>query len=322
MKLKEKVKKIFTKKKGESVPEYPKSILLEPTNACNLKCRMCSVWGEGVKKSREVGFIKREIWIKALDEIGSWPTNINLDIHGAGEPLMHPDFLNILDYAKSKGNINVGFLCNATLLNEENSRAVIDIGIDWIGFSVDSAKKEIFEYYRKGAVLADIEANIEKIIALKRDNKPGILFNMVRHSEEDIELFIERWKGKADTLQISIKRPVDREQNKKIILQKPCPMPYQQLVMGWNGYSVLCCEDCWGEYLIGKFPEESLFTIWHGKKMNRARILHSEGEQNKINLCRHCDSGIFHDYSVMEMGKTTVRIELPSIKHEYNYAEV
>jgi sulfatase maturation enzyme AslB (radical SAM superfamily) len=316
MKLAMKIKNVFSRNQRVTESDFPKSIILEPTNACNLRCRMCSVWGEGVKKSRDVGFIKRDAWTAILDEIGSWPAKVDLDIHGAGEPLLHPDFLDMLAYAKSKKNIHLGFLCNATLLDAKKAEAAAGL-VDWVGFSVDGAQKDIFEHYRKGAVLAEVEDNIERVISLKRDGKPGIFLNMVAHSEADTALFIERWKGKADTLQISLKRPVNRENNRKITLIKPCTLPFQQFIIGWSGHAVLCCEDCWGEYIIGKFPEDSLYNIWHGKKMNKARLLLKKGRQEEIPLCRCCDSGIFHDYRETSIENTHVRIELPSIKPEY-----
>lgn len=319
MNILKKLIKLFHTEKNISAPEYPQSIILEPTNACNLKCRMCSVWGEDVKKSREVGFIKKDIWMNLFDEIGSWPVNINIDIHGAGEPLLHPDFIDILIYAKSKKNLQVGFLCNATLLDFKKAEAVIEAGIDWIGFSVDGAEKEIFEYYRRGASLSSVESNIETLIALKKNNKPNIFLNMVRHEEANIDLFIERWKEKVDCIQISIKRPIIREQNTPIIFKKPCPLIFQQLILGWSGHSVLCCEDCWGEYIIGKFPDNSCYQIWNSKAMQKARELHLKGKYDKINLCKHCDSAFFHEYNEMIIYNTRVRIELPDIKKEYGH---
>lgn len=306
---------------GAPVPEYPQGILIEPTNACNLRCRMCSAWGEGVKKTREVGFIKREIWMKALDEIGSWPVQVQLSLTGAGEPLAHPDFLEILSYAQHKDNISVGFLCNATLLNSRKAEAVAGLKIAWIGFSVDGAQREIFEYYRGGAVFSEVEANIERLLSLREGDKPAILLNMVSHGEADIGLFIERWKGKVDTIQISLQKPVDRDLNRRIRFRKPCPSLDRQLVMGWSGHVALCCDDGWGEYIIGKSPEESLHTIWHSDPMNRARTLHREGSSDKIDLCRTCDSAVFHDFFEMNLEKTRIRVELPSIRREDGYWE-
>jgi hypothetical protein len=298
------------------VSEYPSSVLLEVTNACNLRCRMCFIWGEGVSRQRDVGFVGEAVWRPAIDEIATWPLTVALDLHGAGEPLLHPNFFSIAGYAKSKKNLSVGFLSNATLLNEEKARAVIDLDIDWVAFSVDGAQKEVFEYYRKGASFEQVEANIERLLSLRRGGKPSVSFNMVSHDEADQEIFINRWKGKVDMLTLSTKRPPNRECDTPIVLTAPCLLLSQQLVVGWNGVAGLCCEDFWGDYITGKFPDASLYEIWHGKALARARALHEKGDYRKIGLCRQCNAGELHGYeewTVEENGvHTLVRKELPA----------
>lgn len=320
MNLIQKIKNYFNRNQGSPVPEFPESILLEPTNACNLRCRMCPAYGEGVEKSREIGFIKKNIWMNMIDELGSWPARVSLDIHGAGEPLLHPEFFDIISHAKDRNNITAGFLCNATLLDREKAEAVIELSVDWVCFSVDGAEKEIFEYYRKGAVLENVEENIRYLLSLRKDGKPNISFNMVSHKEANIEMFIDKWAGRVDSLVISTKRPVNREGNIRLNLLKPCPSLYRQLVIGWPGKTGLCCEDFWGDYITGKFPAESLYEIWHGRALKRARRLHEAGQQDRLGLCRTCDTIIFHLYeerSVEKHGrKTVIRRELPDINPE------
>lgn len=315
-----KVKSLLTPAQKMPVPEFPPSILLEPTNACNLRCRMCPIYGEEVKQKREIGFIKKEVWVNLIDEMGSWPSHVNLDIHGAGEPLLHPDFFDIVSHAKSKDNITVGFLCNATLLDRKNAKTVVDLGVDWVCFSVDGAQKEIFEYYRKGSSLEIVEENIRYLLSLRKNEKPCISFNMVNHKEADLNIFTDKWSGLVDSLAISIKRPVLREENFRLSLLKPCPLLYQQLVIGWPGKTGLCCEDFWGDYITGEFPSESLYDIWHGKALRKARKLHEAGRQDTLDLCRTCDTIIFHQYEerVVEKngGKTFVRKELSELNPE------
>jgi len=321
MELIKRIKNLITKPQKVSVPEFPQSVILEPTNACNLRCRMCPAYGEGVKKSRDTGFIKKDIWVNMLDEIGSWPSPVNLDIHGAGEPLLHPHFFDIVSYAKSKNNIIVGFLCNGTLFNQEKATASMELGVDWICFSVDGAQKEIFEYYRKGAVLEKVEENIRYLLSLRNNHgKPIISFNMVNHEEADINLFIAKWAGLVDSLFISLKRPVLREENTRLKLLKPCPLLYQQLVIGWPGKTGLCCEDFWGDYITGDFSSESLHDIWHGKPLTKARKLHEAGIQDRLYLCRTCDATFFHKFDVQIIEKngrqTLVKRELYDINTE------
>ena len=285
---------LITKSRGTSV--YPPNVLIEVTNACNLRCRMCFIWGEGVSRHREIGFVGEKVWKAAIDEMGSWPINATLDLHGAGEPLLHPNFFQIAEYAKSKGNISVGFLSNATLLDEEKAKAVISSGIDWVAFSVDGAQKEIFEHYRKGARFEQVEENIERLLSLRRNGRPSVTFNMVSHDEADPGLFINRWKGKVDVLTLSSKRPPERKEDSPILMTSPCPLLSQQLVVAWNGVAGLCCEDFWGDYVTGTFPESSLYEIWQGKALMKARRLHENGNYRKIPLCRQCNAGELHGY--------------------------
>jgi pyruvate-formate lyase-activating enzyme len=320
MKLGRKIMNSFGRRQRVNVPEFPESILLEPTNACNLRCRMCPAYGEGARMNREVGFIKRDIWMNAIDEIGSWNSHVNLDIHGAGEPLMHPDFFNMVSRAKEKSNITIGFLCNATLLDREKTRAVIELGVDWICFSVDGTEKEIFEYYRRGAVLDVVEENIRYLLSVRKKEIPRISFNMVNHDEASVEKFVEKWSGLVESLDISVKRPVTKGREKHLKLIKPCPMIYRQLAVGWAGKAGLCCEDFWLDYVTGEFPKESLYDIWHGRRLNRARELHERSMQDELELCRVCDAYVFHRYDdrIIEKNgkKTIVRQELSDIDPE------
>lgn len=314
----DRLRRIFSKRQRVAVPEYPVNILMEPTNSCNLRCRMCSVWGDGVRRKREVGFMSREVWVAALDEIGSWPARVMVDLHGAGEPLLHPSFFDIMAYAKSKGNIGAGLLCNGMLLDADRGKALLETGADWVGFSVDGAQREVYEHYRRGAVLNQVEENIERFLSMRREGRsPSVYLNMVGHEEADVELFIKRWAGKVETLMISKKKPVLREDNIPVRLRKACPLPYQQMVMGWDGHTVLCCEDCWGDYITGKFPEEGLLDIWRGDRFNQAREKHESGRYKAISICRTCDSSLFHRCEERVVGesdaKSHVRTELKEI---------
>jgi 2-polyprenyl-3-methyl-5-hydroxy-6-metoxy-1,4-benzoquinol methylase/uncharacterized Fe-S cluster-containing radical SAM superfamily protein len=310
-----------SKSRHYNVSATPPFVLLEVTNVCNLRCRMCFIYGEGVTKKRSSGFMSEGVWRKAIEEIGSWDSPTTVDLHGAGEPLLHPQLFDIVSFSKSKKNISVGFLTNATLMDEVKARAVIETGVDWIGFSVDGSQKEVFEYYRKGAALREVEENIERLLRLRKKEKPSVYLNMVCHAEADPILFVDKWKGKVDTLLLSAKRYNDKEKNRAVSLQRPCPLLYEQLIMGWDGKTLLCCEDYYSDFITGSFPEKSIAEIWHGAPLTAARRLHERGAYGDIALCRHCDSVIFHEYAEevveTEDGKTSVRRELSAIKPEY-----
>lgn len=274
---------------SDDIPKNPKTVILESTNMCNLRCIMCHVWGEGVRKRRETGFIPEAIWKKAVDELSTWDESINLALHGAGEALLHKDFSRILNYATAKKNLSVGFLTNGSLLTGELAKAILDSDIAWIGFSVDGAEQDKYKQYR-GTDLKKVEANIEDLLALKKGNRPSTFVNMVALPDLDIKKFINRWIDKVDEVKISTYRPIGhRDFLTEKIERIPCYLLNEMLVITWNGKAVLCCEDIWAENIVGRFPEQSLHRIWLSRTLNKIRRLHNRGDMRSIPLCINCD---------------------------------
>ena len=64
-----------------------------------------------------------------------------------------------------------------------------------------------------------------------------------------------------------------------------CPQLYQRLVIGSNGKALLCANDEEGGYIIGDANIESIYGIWHGERMERARQLHRDGAFKKHLMC-------------------------------------
>ncbi len=284
----------------QEVPRYPKTVLIEATNACNLHCRSCHIWGEGVARKRDVGFISEAVSRKAADELSRWDEKINVILHGAGEPLLHRDFVKILSYAASKENLSAGFLSNGSLLTRETSASILETNIAWVGFSVDGAQDDQYRKNR-GTELGRVEAAIETFLSLRSGNRPSTFVNMVALPEIDSERFIERWIDKVDEVKISTYRPLGRRDFLRAAIKRvPCSLLNEMLVVTWDGKAVLCCEDIWADNVVGTFPDMSLFDIWRSAAFNKMREFHGREDYAKIQICRECD-GWSNIYSETEL---------------------
>jgi len=271
-------------------PDYPRTVLLETTNACNLHCRSCHIWGEGVTRKREVGFISETVLKSAIDELSRWNREVNVILHGAGEPLLHKDFIKILGYAASKEKLSAGFLSNGSLLTKDLSKAILGTNIAWVGFSVDGTQGD---HYRKnrGIELEQVERAIETFLSLKSGNRPSTFVNMVALPEIDVERFIERWIDKVDEVKVSTYRPLGHRDFLRVALRRvPCSLLNDMLVVTWNGKTVLCCEDIWADNIVGTFPDTSLSDIWHSAAFKKMRGFHRRGDYKKVQICRECDA--------------------------------
>ena len=63
-----------------------------------------------------------------------------LSLHLAGEPLLHPQIIDMVRYAKRRGMRNVRFATNATLLDDALARSLIESDLDSLTVSMDTAK--------------------------------------------------------------------------------------------------------------------------------------------------------------------------------------
>ena len=73
------------------------SLIVEPTNTCNLRCSFCYVT-EGME--RPEGFMSLDLFKKVVDDC---PDLEHLCMHNWGEPLLNRDIFDMFDYAHNAG---------------------------------------------------------------------------------------------------------------------------------------------------------------------------------------------------------------------------
>lgn len=130
-------------------------IYIEPTSQCNLSCRTCirSAWDE------PMGLMTADTFKKLLKSIASLDHPPSIFFGGFGEPLSHPEIIDMVRQVKQFSS-RVELITNGILLTEECSRALIQAGLNSIWVSVDGASPESYADIRIGAALSDIFRNI------------------------------------------------------------------------------------------------------------------------------------------------------------------
>jgi len=89
-----------------------------------------------------MGKMEFSLFQKIIDEIAPFADLVYL--HGLGEPFLHPDIFEFVEYAKSK-RIRVGLSTNALLLDKTRSKKLLDSGIDCVILAVDGVTEETCE---------------------------------------------------------------------------------------------------------------------------------------------------------------------------------
>lgn len=301
----------FTGKAAHSA--MPISIAIEPTTSCNLRCPECP---SGLRSfTRPTGMLKADLFKSTIDELAK--TLAYLTFYFQGEPYLHPQFLELVQYASSKG-IYTATSTNAHYLSEAMAKRTIESGLDRIIISIDGTTQETYEAYRVGGKLDKVIEGARNIVRLKKELKsitPYVVFQflVVKPNEQQIDAVhklakeigvdhvalktaqIYDYKNGSDLIPTIDKysryqKGKDGTYSIKNELLSHCWKMWQSCVITWDGKVVPCCFDKDAHYVMGDLTQQSFKEIWSSKNYNSFRdtILRSRDE---IEMCRNCTEG-------------------------------
>lgn len=141
---------------------FPRSMLLQMSDACNLDCVYCA---RQVHDRVKNGLMSYEILEKHVGPYLHLADMVQL--YGTGEPMLHPQFVKMVELCKSKG-AQVMTTSNATLITPERADRLVEIGLDLMLVSMDGCTPDTFAKLRGGADLEKIKANVQLLNAAKR----------------------------------------------------------------------------------------------------------------------------------------------------------
>lgn len=299
-------------------PRLPYVLAVEPTTYCNLQCIMCP--SPGFKSPR--GYMSMETFEKVLREAVAGGVH-RIRFIGLGEPLMHPELPEMIRKAKRAG-LYTEVSTNAMLLTRELGAALLDAGLDEIGFSLDSADEAEYERIRKGAKFDQVIANVEgflEMCAADPSRAPITVARMVVMDRSKVDEFSRRWSGKVDSMQFNavrlyadtgiakkVKRtlaaaPIPTQVKRRV----RCRQILQQMQVGWDGNVGLCNQS---SVLVGDVKKASLQEIWNGDVMRKVRRLHAGYEGHRVDVCRVCpvmEPMVTDDKEPLGEGQVTTR---------------
>jgi len=162
-----------------------KKVYIEPTTFCNLSCKTCmrNVWNTQQGRMTHSTFQNIEKSILAIDPLPS------VFLGGYGEPLSHPNILEMVTSLKTNG-IKVELITNGVLLDSYISQALVDLKVDRVWVSVDAADSKSYQDIRQKSELPLVLNNVRSLQALRlktahRLPRLGISFVAMKSNIED-----------------------------------------------------------------------------------------------------------------------------------------
>ncbi len=161
----------------------PRRVQFAVTNRCNLDCPMCPRLDYQVT-------MKDLTLARYRDALGALPATVRrVILTGWGEPLLHPDLFTMVRDAHARG-LEVQFTTNALLLDAARRAEVLDCGLEFLTFSVDTVSAAPGMGHDNAPALENIEAMSRE----RGEGAPYLSLQVTMHRGKlDEVLGVVRW---------------------------------------------------------------------------------------------------------------------------------
>lgn len=292
----------------EELTYPPRSIWIEITTRCTLKCKFCA---HSVMKrpGGEMGLDEFKRIIDriraALDAYGD-PEMTEVSLTRYGEPLVHPRLAEMIAYCKQAG-LYTYLPTNGTVMTAGKRSLILDSAIDKMNISVDT----IDDDRHRELMGIPIQQRMRNILTLFRDKLaagrklPLIEVSMVKYFgwERERDLFERFFRlvgadrincGDCFNLAGTVDFPFRAEEK-----TRPCFAPWFTFGVFWNGDVNFCLQDPEGTHtLIGNLLTTPLMELWNSARAREFRRAVWNGDDAGSPTCRVCNVNCYDRYQV------------------------
>jgi radical SAM protein with 4Fe4S-binding SPASM domain len=270
----------------------PWCIKPELVEGCNRSCSFC-----GINAIREKPGIYKYMTICTIEiiakECSTFCPTARYEFAGKGEPLMHPQYLEMLKIFRSYlQSAQIMLTTNGDILRgkmQEKTELLFENGVNFILMDTyypeparTNLRKEahnlenikVVDYFEDWAPVGESpyynhRNKIQKTIVLLDD--------LAARDGEYGTRMLKTHAGSNPTKQIN--EP----------LMKKCSRPFREMQISWNGDITLCCDDWRKEFLIGNVHNNSIENIWKHPRLEAARARLNQKDRN-FGPCQYCDA--------------------------------
>lgn len=268
------------------IKNYPYSVSVESTAYCNLRCKMCA----NSTMKRKKGHMDMGVFKNIVDQVVAHFPQSNFWMNGYGEPLLHPRFIEMAEYASRRG-LKTFVNTNAMLLDDEKADSILRTGIYGIVVSIDGFSKEVYESVRCGGdrdiVYYNVLNILEKIKTVS-GKKPYFEIQFIEMPDilDEKEVWFEFWKGKGANIKFKSYATwggtVDKREN--MLTERMACGDCNVLDILWDGRVPYCSTgDVECKYLLGNVNTDTLVDIWERKR------------------CEFCEYHIMHKFDKLPL---------------------
>ena len=209
---------------GGTLPP-PVECNLDPMAECNLDCYFC-ITQRYLKTHREEVSqrkLSKDYMLRLIDFLSEWGVR-GLCISGGGEPTLHEDLPEVINYAADR--MSVAVVTNAVRMGGELYGALSRCR--WVALSVDAATRETYHQVKGRDYFEDVVGNLIGLVHYrnKLNSKVDLCYKFLILPENQYEIYRACQFARTVGVQDFHARPVDFERpdikgNKPLLLDIP-----------------------------------------------------------------------------------------------------
>ncbi len=154
-------------------------VVWNSTKTCNLKCMHCYMKSDARKYQDELSTAEAK---KFIDDLAAF--HVPVLLFSGGEPLIRPDFFELAAYAAAAG-VRPTLSTNGTLITREVARRIKDIGVGYVGISLDGLRDVNDTFRGVAGAYEKAMQGIENCVAVGQ--RVGLRFTINQHNARELD---------------------------------------------------------------------------------------------------------------------------------------
>jgi radical SAM protein with 4Fe4S-binding SPASM domain len=285
--------------KSEIPLNTPYCIFIDPSNACNFKCKFCMN-----QKIKHTDVMEFSLFKKIIDDIQEFENPVKtIKLYGFGEPLINKNFCDMVKYIKKSGRVlKVNTTTNASLLTPELNTKLIDSGIDRINISIEAiGTKNYIEFTgNKNVKYEKIVENICDLYSRKQNMTIFIKINGDYLNNSEKEEFINTFAPISDGHEIEHTMNCWRDfkvdnvnaevgiYGQELHEVQVCPYIFYNMFIHSDGYVSACFLDWNKKLVLGDVKNESVKKLWNDKLLKHLQLEMLRKNRKNHPICNNC----------------------------------
>ena len=269
----------------------PYLVFLDPSSACNAKCKWCPTGSGRAEAYYNPGVMQWILYKKIIADLAAMPEPVKtLRLYKDGEPLLNDSLPKMVAHAKSTRRFKrIDTTTNGILLTPSKSRALAESGLDVLIISVPQRWTK--QYLSRVKYFYEASAG-----------RTGVYCKIIGDglSQTEKDMFMESFFGCCDRIFIENLSPcwpeftVNGVQRVGIygqpVTEPPnvCPYIFYSMAINSDGSVSLCFLDWMHGVIVGNAARESIAGIWSGHKLRSYQYANLRGMRKCFPLCDRC----------------------------------